>query len=306
MNFAGIDVGGTSTRAAIVAPDGSVRCRRTTRTPIDQNGDALIGWMAGAIASMMRELGITKLDAPIGVAVPGIIDHQRRVIVRAVNLPFLQERPFIEDLEGILCHKVALLSDIQAATWAEFSALSPAPRTFAHLRFGTGIGCACIKDGLFFPLARTDGGHLDSLVVQHGDTAQPCPCGKRGCLETIASRRSLADRFGWTDLSDVQQALEQSDPQVFATASEVAEVVAVAIANISQEIPIETVVVGGGVIEPLPALTTMIADAWKKLAGRQSPATGCDVRPSRWNDDAGVIGAAWLAANENQLNEPRE
>lgn len=301
MNFAGIDVGGTSTRAAIVAPDGSVRCRRTTRTPIDQNGDALIGWLAGAIASMMRELGGAKLDAPIGVAVPGIIDYQRRVIVRAVNLPFLQERAFIEEIEGILCHKVALLSDIQAATWAEFSSLSPAPRAFAHFRFGTGIGCACIQDGQFFPLTRTNGGHLDSLVVLHGDAALLCPCGKHGCLETIASRRALVERFAWVDLSIVQQALEQSDQRVLATAHELAEAVACAIANIAREVSIETVVVGGGVIEQLPALATMIGDAWKKQADRQLPAVGCVVRASQWGDDAGVIGAAWLAANEVHL-----
>src|ERR1700753_1782823 len=64
----GIDLGGTKTEIAVLAPDGTEVLRR--RVPTPQGYENTIAAIAGLVRSAEPRLGIT---APVGIGIPGVI-----------------------------------------------------------------------------------------------------------------------------------------------------------------------------------------------------------------------------------------
>lgn len=292
----GIDIGGTTSRVAAVdlgKPGSrlpSVVSSRISATPTDSSGDALIGWIAQSIREIQTQLSIDRVF--IGLALPGPVDRDRGLLVRSVNLPFLESRPIVRDLQQRTCQHVTLWTDAEAATWGEYIAIKPVPQSFVHLRFGTGVACGIIIDGQFVYPERTNSGHLDVLVVDHSSSASLCPCGKRGCLETVASGATLVAN-GQT-LTSLQQAYDTGIPNGMRQVQSVASAIHAGIVNLVREFHSKTIVVGGGVIEHLPALFLEVCNTLRSVPF-PFELVAPTILPPKLGDLAGVIGAALLA-----------
>jgi len=291
----GIDVGGTQIRVAAVDPDGRILSPR--RAPTPPSGDELFDWIALEIQRIRSESECGPASA-VGLALPGIVDRERGLLVRSVNLPFLESRPIREELANRIGLPVSLMSDADAATWGEYLACTPEPGAFVHLRLGTGVACGIVVDDRLQSTGIDRRTHWEVLVVDDGPEAAPCPCGLRGCLETIASGPALesrAARMGFAHgLDGLQQAWERNEPGARTIIDSVANATASAICNLKSQILNGAVVyLGGGVITALPCLVEQTAI---RLRSRDDAFTRCiTVHPSRLGDDAGVIGAAMLA-----------
>ncbi len=232
--------------------------------------------------------GSRSVVGPVGIAVPGTLDHDRRTVLRSVNLPLLDGRAIgqelalrIEPSQGT----PALFTDAETATWGEFASrrlppsrgLQPArptvrdtqthtPDVFVHLRLGSGVACGLVIDGV---LQRLDAGrttHLDVLVIDDRPDAPMCCCGRRGCLETIASGMALQERatgLGCTDeLPGLQRLWEAGEDAAMGVVRQVAEALAVAISNLRDVFRANVICIGGGVTEHLPAV-------WQELTNRR-------------------------------------
>jgi glucokinase len=291
----GIDVGGTQIRAAGVDSNGRLFSPR--RAPTPRSGDELFDWIALEIQRIRSESECGPASA-VGLALPGIVDRERGLLVRSVNLPSLECRPIREELANRIGLPISLMSDADAATWGEYSACTPRPGAFVHLRLGTGVACGIVVDDRLQSTGAGRTTHWDILVVDDGPEAALCPCGLRGCLETIASGPALeshAAQMGFGNgLDGLQQAWERHDPAARTIISSVANATASAIYNLKSQIPNGAVVcLGGGVITALPCLVEQTAI---RLRSRDNDLTRrVTVHPPRLGDDAGVIGAAMLA-----------
>jgi len=306
----GIDVGGTQTRAAGVNSDGRILASR--RSPTPRSGDELFDWIVLEIQRIRSESGCGPASA-VGLALPGIVDRERGLLVRSVNLPFLQSRPIREELANRIGLPVSLMSDADAATWGEYSACTPRPGAFVHLRLGTGVACGIVVDDRLRSTGASRTTHWDALVVDDGPDAASCPCGLRGCLETIASGPALerqAATMAYEDgLAGLQSAWGRCEPAARVIVDRVADALVSAISNLKSQIhdcplphgrgsegtdPLRVLVcLGGGVITALPCLLDQTAI---RLRSRDDDFTRrITVHPSRLGDDAGVIGAAMLA-----------
>ncbi len=267
-----------------------ILAQQSAPTPRDQNGHSLIDWIVDAVRDIRADLSIAT--SRIGLALPGPVDRDRGILLRSVNLPFLENRPIVRELQEKACQPVTLWTDAEAATWAEYIAIDPAPASFAHLRIGTGVACGIIVDGEFVYPPRTNGGHLDLLVVDHSPTATKCPCGKRGCLEAIASGVSLT-RNG-QNLAALQLAYESGDEETRELVNLAARAINSAITNTVKQFGVTTIILGGGVIENLPALFDGVLRENKENGSVE----GIAISRHKLGDAAGVIGAAILAARD--------
>jgi len=306
----GIDVGGTQIRVAAVDPDGRILSPR--RAPTPRSGDELFDWIALEIQRIRSESESGPASA-VGLALPGIVDRERGLLVRSVNLPFLESRPIREELANRIGLPVSLMSDADAATWGEYFACTPQPGAFVHLRLGTGVACGIVVDDRLQSTGINRKTHWEVLVVDDGSEAAPCPCGLRGCLETIASGPALerqAATMGYEDgLAGLQSAWGRCEPAARVVVDRVADALVSAISNLKSQIhdcplphgrgsegtdPLRVLVcLGGGVITALPCLVDQTAI---RLRSRDEDFMRCvTVHPSRLGDDAGVIGAAMLA-----------
>jgi len=292
----GIDVGGTQIRAAAIDPGG--RILSTRRTPTPRCVDDFCEWIVYAVQHIHEDTANGTVIA-VGLALPGVVDVDRGVVKRCVNLPFLEGRLLRDEIANLTGLAVTLMTDADAAAWGEYSTCTPRPRAFVHLRLGTGVACGIVVDDRLQPTDPDRTTHWKVLVVDVHTDAIACPCGLRGCLETIASGPAIEKRALSLGLpggmAGLQRAWGTNDQSVARTLIDnVAKAIATAVSNFKSQISNDLVVcLGGGVITALPSLLERIGIrlhldeddfTWRAI-----------VHPSRLGDDAGVIGAARLA-----------
>lgn len=286
---AGIDVGGTSLRIGLLDEKNSIVASTRLATPLEQTTPALIRIIEDALARLIQSTGGSSVSA-IGLALPGILDD-RGTVLRSVHLPGLEGSRPAAALAERFGVPVFVLTDADAAALGEFrSQPSPRPRRMVHLRLGTGVACSLIADGRPVSIERERRGHLEILLVDAGEGATACPCGRRGCLETIASGRALdgrARRIGIAGgLATLQTACAKREVAALNLVARAADAVVTALTRIDERLAPECISLGGGVIEHLPALLDEILARWSVDTS--------SVRLLRANlgDDAGWLGAA--------------
>ncbi|MFB7366095.1 ROK family transcriptional regulator [Streptomyces hydrogenans] len=147
---------------------------------------ALLDEAAPGAAGTGREAGGEPGGRPpvlgVGVAMPGPLDHRAGVPGRVTGAPVWEGCAVREVLEARLGLPVALDKDTNAAALG--LAVRPgAPRSFAYVHLGTGLGAGLVVDGAPLRGERTGAGELGHQTVQLD--GPPCGCGARGCLEVL-------------------------------------------------------------------------------------------------------------------------
>jgi predicted NBD/HSP70 family sugar kinase len=126
------------------------------------------------------------------MAVPGLIDRGR--VLAASNLGWLDVDPARE--LGLEATAAVVLNDAEAAALGESALRAGAALTYVGL--GTGVGGAVVAGGGVVANLFGHGGAF-------GDAA--CPCGRSGCLETVAAGWALPDPLPVARYADVADAV---------------------------------------------------------------------------------------------------
>ncbi len=291
----GVDAGGTSTRVGIVDSAGDLLHVDHTPTSTFSAPDQFVTHVVGVVNKLVEDghHGLTD-GGSIGVAVAGTLDRGRESVHRSVNLPFLEGHPLRQAIADELHTHTVLMTDAEAATWGEYSALSPRPDRFVHLRLGTGLACGVVIDHNLLRLDADRTGHLEYLVVDRGPTALPCSCGKSGCLETIASGPAIARQIEGTGPIAKSESGSTTPTLTRIVTERVANVLTIAIANLVEQFHPSVITLGGGVIEAWPQIAEATVDKHQRNQAQSSVAVVEVIRATR-GDQAGVIGAARLA-----------
>lgn len=306
MMVAGVDVGGTNIEVGLVGEDHEVVGRAKAGTP-GEGPKAVLDTIVDLIGSL--EAG----PAAVGVGIPGVV-HSGEVLT-VPNLPNW-DGPI--DLGAALVDRlgvpVAFGNDANVGLLGEWLAgVAAGCRAVLGLWMGTGLGGALILDGRPFDGARGAAGELGHVVVRAGGAL--CTCGRRGCVEAYAGRRSMEGtvaamvgagrRSALYDIRDDAgkqtltskvwaRALAQEDPvatELFATAI---EVIGVGVGSAVNLLDVERVVVGGGMAEKLgQELADRVAAAAAPWMLRPHP--DLSFVAAALGDDSGVVGAAALA-----------
>jgi glucokinase len=154
-------------------------------------------------------------------------------------------------------------------------------------------------------------GHL--LVQTDG---RLCGCGRRGCLESVASRLAISadaaaaayrgeapglQRLAGADLSAIKsgtlaKAIEAGDSAVECIVRGAARHIGLAVANVVNLLAPDVVVLGGGLVEALPDI--MLSEARKAILAQAMKAFTKDLKvvAAELGDSATAMGAAALAA----------
>ncbi|MFQ6548065.1 ROK family protein [Aestuariibius sp. 2305UL40-4] len=171
-SLGGIDVGGTKIAAYLFAPDGTIAWTETVPTPGEYG--ALRGVLTDVISRMRAEGGA---GMPVGLGLPGRIDRATGA-VRAANMPLNGEALATDLPDGVL-----LLNDVRAFALGEADGAG----SLVALSIGTGVAAAALPSDAHSG-AGGELGHLplpSPLVSDRGLPLIACPCGRRGCYETL-------------------------------------------------------------------------------------------------------------------------
>jgi len=282
-----IDIGGTKIAVASVAA-GRIRERRQIATPRTGKG-------ADVVAAIVREIGSVPSGRRIAVATTGVVREGHLTALNPSTLPIENRFPLAAAIAQATGIAPLVVNDAQAAAWGEYRyGAGRGCQTFAFVTISTGIGAGLVVDGRLLIGAAGLAGHLGHVVADH--RGPPCGCGRRGCLETLASGSAIGRR-GTESLRRTVSA-----PEIFAEAlgghadasallDDAANHLANAFADLAAVCDIDQVALGGGV-----GLADGFIDRVRR-AMQGLPATFR--RPlslAAGGADAGLLGAADLAA----------
>jgi len=190
MDVLAVDVGGTTTAAAMVTAAGEVRHDRSA--PTHEGGPGTAGATIERLVDAVRAEAADGIAA-IGVGVPAVVHAERGTIGdEAHNVPELAGHPLAETLRTRFGVPVFIDNDVNALALAEWRfGGGRGARSLVVLAPGTGFGSGIILDGVLVRGAHGFGAELGHVPVKYDGA--PCWCGGRGCLALYASGRGIAE-----------------------------------------------------------------------------------------------------------------
>lgn len=219
------------------------------------------------IQAVIRRLKLVAGDrlTGIGVAAFGSYSGLDFILENAAAFPSLNGlnlRTFLERAAGsgpVICdHLVARMSFL-TRMYPEFNAGS-----VMLISADSGIGSLIAENGRFLFARNNHGGELGhSICIPDGPL---CGCGRRGCLETVASVNSLLQacrsRLGNPDLNFEQLCLrfQNGDPVVKKEAASAAAYLGIAVSNQINSYPMDQLILTGRMLELGPEFQSMLAE----------------------------------------------
>ncbi|MFI1968449.1 hypothetical protein BLA24_13970 [Streptomyces cinnamoneus] len=309
----GLDVGGTKIAAGVVDADGEV-VERVPPLPSSATDQAA---MLRTLSAVVEELRTRHPGVvAIGVGAAGLVHWPEGRIRTAPNNTYrdLPLRHVLQDSTGL---PTVVDNDANAACWAEYRKGHSASY-MAFITVGTGVGGGVVlADRLF--RGRTgiamEIGHM--IVDPHG--GERCGCGNTGCLEPLASGPALG-RYGSAAAAaepggmlatlagdpakvtgeTVSAAALAGDPGALAQLERLGGWLGIGVATLVNLFDVELVVVGGGVAEVGDPLLAPIRSHFARFVTAAGHRELPDIRPARLGPEAGWIGAALLALDQEE------
>ena len=187
----GIDLGGTNIAAGIVDKDLNLLYTASVPTGADRDGALIMDDMADLCRKLCadHDIALSEIES-IGIASPGIANHDTGVVEYANNLPF-RKFPIAQMLRDRLgIERIRLENDANAAAWGEAVAGAAKGTTNSiMITLGTGVGGGIIIDNKVYSGFNYAGAELGHIVIEVNGA--PCSCGRKGCWEAYSSATGL-------------------------------------------------------------------------------------------------------------------
>ncbi|RKH27236.1 ROK family protein [Corallococcus praedator] len=311
MPTLGIDLGGTSVRAAVVDAKGKLLSSAKVAVT-DRKPQGVVETIAQAADEALKRSGV-KVDG-CGVGAAGQIHKDSGVISVAPNLGW-RNVPLADLLQKRLGYAVKVVNDLSAAAWGELHAgAGRGAQDMLVVFVGSGVGSAIIADGRLMQGGGGVAGELGHIKVV--PSGRLCGCGEHGCLEAYVGGHNLIAQTKELLASGHSRILESliadSDPDSItpvmlekaadmgdAEAKEIYErasrFLAIAVANQVTVLNPARLVLGGGVLTHCPGIRQRVLDGVQMWAS-QTSREGLLVADAELGDDSGIIGAALLVA----------
>ncbi len=256
-------------------------------------------------------LSSSRLIPAIGVGSPGLVDAREGVIKNAHDLGWFDVpiRRMIEERLGMGAYvvnrsKIGALAELQSET-------SCGIKDLIYIWMGTGVAAGIIHDGTLMVGTNSSAGEIGHITVD--PTGPACPCGNRGCLQSLVSEDAITTRAterlkhssgtilheltsGHVEavtVSNIFEAADRGDPASIELVREIAGYLGVVVANLVNLLNPQLIVLGGPVGEASDLLTRAVVDEASRRA-LSFPMSAVQIRSSSIGQDAGAIGASVL------------
>ncbi|MBW8351982.1 ROK family protein [Bacillus sp. IITD106] len=308
----GIDIGGTNTVIGIFNADLKLleKVSIPTLKPYfpekTNNPKEFFDLIADEVNMLAEKNGFKNNVSCVGIGVPGKVNPNTGIVIRAVNLGY-EEVPFALEMEKRLSVPVFIDNDVRNYTRGEALAGSgKGAENIICITLGTGMAAGVMIDGQMVIGSNFYAGELGHDPVS--GVNYRCNCGKVGCLETIASASGISRlaqdavqdkketilkaNDGTITSKDVYMACLQND----AVAIEIFEFVGKTLANklltATFLLNPEAIIIGGGAASAGKFILDPIQEVFENhYANNEMP----NLLLGSLGDSAGLIGSAHLA-----------
>lgn len=319
---AGADIGGTHQTVALARLDGEVVgvYRRRLRP-----GGTATDVIANVFEMIDQALAAVRQEDPggarhgggkllrVGVGFGGPVNQKAGLVLTSHHVPGWTNLPLRDEIERRLDAPAVVDNDANAAALGEalFGA-GRGERDLLYVNLGTGIGAGIIHGGAIFHGKNGMAGEIGHVTVQLDGPV--CACGKRGCLEALASGRSVGRRAREAAEADpaagaalvalagsretieaphVIRAAAGGDPLSLRLVTETAEYLGLGLAGAANLLDPGMIVVGGGLADSGDLLFTPMRQTVRRHLLSTTPCPM--IVPAALGYDAGIVGALALA-----------
>lgn len=307
------DIGGTTCKLGVFDETLTLIEKWEINTDISNEGQNILNDVHASFESRIKEIGFKMEDCQgVGLGMPGPVNFTNGILNGCINLNIEGERPVSSIFEGISGVKTIVDNDANVAALGEqFKGAGHGHSEVVMITLGTGVGGGVISGGKLIHGIGGSGGEIGHITVDFTQRFQ-CNCGKKGCLETVASATGMVNLAGFhyekdfrdsvlateikaktvTSKSIVEAALKGDKLGEFVV-EEAARYLAIAMSNISVITNPEYFIFGGGVSEAGNYLTDKIGKYYTSFTF--PPAAGdMEIVMAELGNDAGMYGAARL------------
>lgn len=313
MYHIGIDLGGTNIAVGIVSKEGKIVKKMSVPTGAHRPFEEIFQDMADCIRKLLSETGISESELEsIGIGSPGCLDSQKGILIFAGNFKYGKSVNYRELMKKHFDLPVYIGNDANAAALAESKVgAAKGVKNCVMVTLGTGVGGGIIIDGRIYEGYLSAAGELGHIVLIHDGEA--CTCGRKGCWEAYASVTALIRQtkeamkanpdsiMNQTPFDKVNgrtsfDAARKGDKAALKVVSKYQEYIADGLANLSNILSPEIIVIGGGICKEGDYLLGPVKEMMQKRV------FGAGLLPERkmvvaqLGNDAGLIGAALLYA----------
>jgi glucokinase len=310
-----IDLGGTKILAAVVDGQDEIVGKAKMQTLAREGVDEVIARLAGTARQAARKARVDWAQvAGVGIGAPGPVDPHAGIVYNPPNLHGWQKVPLGPRLSELLEVPVCVENDVNLGTLGEYKmGAGRGTRDMVGIFVGTGVGGGLILDGKLRTGFRHAAGELGHMVVLADGPV--CGCGRRGCLEAMASRTAIERdiRLGlqagreslireWSEGKPLRltsgviaRALQKGDPLVTDVMRRAQWYLGLLTASVVNFLDPEMVVFGGGVVEALDdEFLAPIRVTAREHYIQKMDADRVRIVPGKLGDYAAVLGAAAL------------
>ena len=313
----GIDLGGTTTKFAIMRPQGEIQQRWSIQTDVLNDGNNII---PNIIDSINHHLQLYQMSAKqfqgIGIGTPGSVDYQTGMVDSAFNLNWDRPMALKEQIELHTNIPVQVENDANVAALGErWLGAGKNADNVAFVTLGTGVGGGIIINGQIVHGQGGSAGEIGHMTIN--PQGYRCTCGKRGCLETVASAtgivhvaRDYAQEYaGDSELKasldngddltakDVFDLAKQNDPLALKVTHAVCDQLGLALSIVAVTINPQYIIIGGGVSNAGDFLLQRVQESYNRYVFSSVKKT-TTLTLATLGNEAGVIGAASLILNK--------
>lgn len=307
------DIGGTTCKLGIFDESLTLKEKWEIKTDISNEGQYILSNVYESFKSKEAKLGFRVKDSlGVGLGMPGPVDFNKGILNGCINLNIEGKKPIASIFKEMSGVKTIVDNDANVAALGEqFKGAGHGHSEVVMITLGTGVGGGVIADGKLIHGVHGSGGEIGHITVDFEERFQ-CNCGKKGCLETVASATGMVNLakyyygpgFKDTILEDeikegnitsksIVESAKNGDRLGEYVVDEAARYLAMAMSTISVITNPGYFIFGGGVSEAGRYLTDKVEKYYAPLTF--PPAAGdMEIVMAELGNDAGMYGAARL------------
>lgn len=297
----GIDLGGTKIETAVLDSSDQIIIRQRAATQADLGYQKIVQNIQKLFQFTLKKLPNSSTFS-VGMGIPGIINPTTQKIINS-NTAVLIGQKLGQDLQKILNCQIIVENDANCFTLAE--AVAGAGQDYEFI-FGIIMGTGC-GGGISINQKIRRGLHGIAGEWGHASIDPDgalCYCGKRGCIESMISgggvQKLHLDRTKEKlTMEKIIQGWHNKDTQCNLTMNNFFHDFGRAVSVLINILDPDAIVLGGG-LSKIPELYSIGVDYIKKNTFHEDPKT--PIIENKLGDSAGVIGAAWIGANQQSIH----
>jgi glucokinase-like ROK family protein len=299
----GIDFGHRHLRVAVSDLSHKVLAETWREMDVDHSAEHGLEAAEIFVDQVLAEAGVDRSRViGVGMGLPGPINRATGTVEAASILPGWVGVDAADEAGARLGLPVEVENDANLGALAELVwGAGRGKSDVAYIKVSSGIGAGLISGGRLHHGVGGTAGEIGHTLVAEGGAV--CRCGNRGCLETLASARAIADLLSTSRREEIstRRLLElsaASDQAAQRLIGDAGRAIGLAVANMCNVLNPERVIVGGDLSAAGDVLLGPVRETVRRNA-IPSAVEDLEIVPGVLGERAELLGALALVLHES-------